>query len=262
MRSAIYEGVVSHRRYGNAETNHVSHEFTQRLSLPLVFLDEVNLVTGLHPLWSIGRRNVAWMRRQDYLGDPDVSLEVAVRDEAERALGWRPGGPIAVLGHFRTWGKVSNPLCLFYCYESAGGRVEAIVAQVTNTPWGERHAYVIDTKSLSARMAKAMHVSPLMGMEQEYVFAWSEPGATLCFQVGNRVGGTRVHDASLKLDRRPIDRRELSRLLWRRGLDNYFVTLGIYVRALGLWFRGAKFHSHPEAPPRRSETSKVGVTSD
>jgi len=188
MRSAIYEGVVGHRRHSHDLTDHVANEFSQRLVLPLIYLDEVDEVMSLHPLWSAKRPNAAWMRRGDYLGDPDISLEVAARDEVEGALGRRPTGAIAMLGHLRTWGKISNPLCLFYCFDEETGGLEAIVAHVTNTPWGERHSYVMDGRSSCARLPKVMHVSPLLGMDHDYHFDWSEPGATLNFGIEVRHG--------------------------------------------------------------------------
>lgn len=257
MRSAIYEGVVTHLRHDHDATDHVTTRFTQRLTLPLIHLDEVDRVMALHPLWSSGRRNAVWLRREDYLGDPSISLDEAVRDEVDSALGRRPTGPIALLGHLRTWGKLTNPLCLFYCFTEEGDRVDAIVAQVTNTPWGDRHVYVLDGEASRTRLPKAMHVSPLLGMDHDYVFDWDEPGDTIRFHVGNRVGDERVFDAVLRLERREIGRREMTRLLTRRGLDNHAVTVGIYLRALVLWLRGASFHPHPGRPtgPREVATS-------
>ena len=45
-----------------------------------------------------------------------------------------------------------------------------MIAEVTNTPWGERHAYVLaaDGRVVRTTVAKRMHVSPFMGMEQSY----------------------------------------------------------------------------------------------
>jgi hypothetical protein len=155
-----------------------------------------------------------------------------------------------MLGHLRTWGKTSNPLCLFYCFDDTAESIEAIVVQVTNTPWGERHAYVIDAGTPGARLPKLMHVSPMLGMDLDYVFDWSEPGAALLFHVGSRQGQAKVFDAQLRLERREMSRREMGRLIWRRGLDNHAVTVGIYLRALALRLRGASFHRHPAARAR------------
>ena len=262
MRSAIYEGVVGHRRHSHDLTDHVANEFSQRLVLPLIYLDEVDEVMSLHPLWSAKRPNAAWMRRGDYLGDPDISLEVAARDEVEGALGRRPTGAIAMLGHLRTWGKISNPLCLFYCFDEETGGLEAIVAHVTNTPWGERHSYVMDGRSSCARLPKVMHVSPLLGMDHDYHFDWSEPGATLNFGIEVRHGESRFFDASLRLERRDMNHREMGRLLWRHGLDNHAVTAGIYFRALALRMRGANFHPHPRTHSNIVSSTAIGVTHD
>ena len=59
----------------------------------------------------------------------------------------RPDGPIRLLTHLRYFGHCFNPVSFYYCYDAAGERVAAVVAEVTNTPWGERHAYVLDAHS-------------------------------------------------------------------------------------------------------------------
>ena len=59
-----------------------------------------------------------------------------------------------------------------------------MVADVNNIPWGERHPYVLARGErqgtvLSDELDKALHVSPLMGMDQTYAFRASEPGERL-----------------------------------------------------------------------------------
>jgi len=54
-----------------------------------------------------------------------------------------PTGPIRILTHLRYFGYVFNPVSFYFCYDGAVGHVETIVAEITNTPWGERHCYVL-----------------------------------------------------------------------------------------------------------------------
>ena len=58
--------------------------------------------------------------------------------------GARPAGPIRLLTHLRYFGYGFNPVSFYYCFDSGGTAVETIVAEVSNTPWGERHCYVLD----------------------------------------------------------------------------------------------------------------------
>ncbi len=118
LRSAVYEGRVVHRRF-----NPVDHRFSYRIALVLLDLAEVDAVCRLHPLWSAERANAVTFRRTDYLGDPAVPLDVAVRDLVESGTGTRPTGPIAVLTQLRTWGWLFNPITTYYCYDPAGAEV-------------------------------------------------------------------------------------------------------------------------------------------
>ena len=239
MRSAIYEGVVRHRR-----TTPVDHEFSYRLYLPLIDLSEAAAVMSRHPWWSIERRRPVRFRRDDYLGPVDVPLDTAVRDAVEGQLGWRPNGDIAVLAHPRTWGWLFNPIALYFCYDVTGERIEALAVEVTNTPWHERHVYVMGAPG-THRLVKAMHVSPFMGMDAFYEFDYAMPGDDLVVSIDVYEGGALVLATSLRLSRHEMDRRTMGRVLWNYPLVTWRVTLGIYRQALALWRRGVPFLAHP-----------------
>ena len=81
--------------------------------------------------------------RRDYLGDPDVPLKQAVLDEVEARIGRRPAGAVRMLTNLRTFGYVFNPVTFYYCFEP-GGELACVLAQITNTPWGERRNYVVE----------------------------------------------------------------------------------------------------------------------
>lgn len=254
MRSALYEGTVTHRRFATEATGNVAHDFSYATMMPLLFLDEFDEVASLHPRWSSARPNAAWFRRRDYLGDHGVTLDTAVRDAVFERSGRRPLGPIALLGHVRLWGWLFNPLCVYYCFDETGQRVEQILLEVRNTPWHQRHLYVLDGDSSHHRFAKEMHVSPFLAMDHEYVMTWSVPGDHLSFHLGNRRGAERIFDASLSLTRREITSSSLGAFVWRRPFQTVGVSAGIYRQALALWRKKAPFHSHP----RRLEKTASG----
>lgn len=242
MNSAIYEGVVTHRR-----RTPVEHAFRMRLFLTYVDLDELpHLLDGVP-------RALASFRRADYLGDPAVPLDVAVRDLVQERLGVRPAGPVRMLAHLRSFGHCFNPVAFYYCFAPDGRRVEAVVAEVTNTPWGERHAYVAAGGGnadhvLESRHAKAMHVSPFMPMEMTYRWRVATPGERLTVSIENRdAGGALVFDARLALARRQLTRGALLRTLARRPAMTLRVLGGIYGQALRLRLKGARWHAKPPA---------------
>lgn len=261
MRSAIYEGVVTHRRLAP-----VRHEFRYRIALPYVDLDEVDELCALHPLWSSRRPSPVRFRRRDFLdGEPDTDLGTAVRDLVAARGHARPTGPIAMLAHLRTWGWLFNPIAVYFCFDPEGAGVDSLVAEVTNTPWHERHAYVLApgpqpgaSAARPHRFPKALHVSPFMGMDQEYELRCDAPGEGLRLRLASLEAGERVFEAGLTLRRREATRRELGRLLWSYPLMTMRVSLAIQRQALRLWRKGAPFHAHPDRVALRSHAEAVG----
>jgi hypothetical protein len=245
MNSALYEGWVTHKRYDTDATGHVAHEFRYRTVQFFLDLDEGNDVAALHPRWSAGSADVAWFRRRDFGGDPQVDLATSIRDEVERASGDRPNGRIAMLGQVRLWGFLFNPLTTYYVYSDDGQRIDWLVLEVRSTPWLERHRYVLSGAERTHRFAKELHVSPFLDMDQAYVCTWSMPSDHLALHLGNRRGDERIFDASLSLERVALTRSSLRRLIWRRPFSTYEVTYGIYRQAFSLWRKQAPFFTHP-----------------
>ena len=243
MRSALYEGVVGHRRHNAVATGHVAHGFDQRVTMALLFLDEIDEFVARHPLYSARRPNAVWFRRADYLGADAVPLEVAVRRAVQLELGVTVTGPIAVLTQLRTLGWLFNPLSVYYCFDATGTEVVALVLEVTSTPWHERHAYVLSGASDSAHFDKAMHVSPFLGLDQRYVLNWGTPDERIGLALSSWADDERVLDAVLTLRRLGSARRDLTRALWRHPLATYATSAGIYRHALRLAAKGAPFHA-------------------
>jgi uncharacterized protein len=244
--SAIYDGWVRHRRHTPVE-----HEFSYRHAMLLLDLDELPGVLDSHPLYSASRAAPARFRREDHFGDPDRPLAECVRDLVHERTGSRPGGPVRLLTTLRTLGHSFNPVSFFYCFGPSGERVEAVVAQVTNTPWGESHAYVLERRGEHAvmrdTMDKVFHVSPFIGMDNRYDWRVTAPDEKLLVHIDERDGdGAPVFDATLSLERRELTRGRLTRLLLRFPATSLRVVGLIYWHALRLKLKGAPLHPHPE----------------
>ena len=126
----------------------MNHVFRNRLFLMYVDLEELQTLFHRRWLWSTNRLNLAWFRRGDHLGPARQPLVDSVRDLVVARTGHRPAGPIRLLTHFRYFGFAMNPISLYYCF-NANEQVEVVVAEVTNTPWGEQHSYVLDVRNRS-----------------------------------------------------------------------------------------------------------------
>jgi DUF1365 family protein len=242
--SAIYEGTIRHRRFAVR-----AHEMSHRIAL--VYLDLEELDGLLDGRLIAGRPGLVRFRRSDYLGDPHVGLPDAVRMFLERRTGNAPTGPIRLLTHLRTFGHCFNPVSFYYCF-TPQEQLDAVVAEVTSTPWGETHAYVLERSGegavLATSFAKALHVSPFMGMEQRYTMRAVAPGATLAVHIESRELGALAFDATLALGRAPLSRRGLARLTARYPAATLRVLALIYAHALGLKLKGVPLHPHPGEP--------------
>lgn len=242
--SAIYEGVVYHRR-----REPVEHAFEYRVFMPLIDLDELpELFDGI-PLWSARRAAPARFRRADYLGPLDTSLADAARERVAAELGSAPEGPVRLLANPRYWGIGMNPVAFYYLH--GGGpdeSVEAIVAEVTNTPWGSRRSYVLrpGPEGLGGSFDKALHVSPFMPMEQSYEWRANRPAETLNMTLANVEDGRCVFEAGVALRRRAITRERMLRLLFSYPPMTAATLARIYSNAAKLKLKGAPYFKAPE----------------
>ncbi len=248
MHSCLYEGRVRHRR-----RRPIEHAFEFPLFMLYLDLSELPELFRGRWFWSDERPTFAWFRRRDHLGDPARPLDACVRELVEERTGRRPSGPIRLLTHLRYGGIAMNPVSFFYCFDSEGEGLEAVVAEVNNTPWGERHCYVFPTGpsvhrggSIRARASKEFHVSPFMSMEQSYRWQFCQPGDRLEVSVANfERNDESIFDAALALERREISGRSLARAIWRFPFMTAQVIAGIYWQALRLYLKGAPFFDHP-----------------
>ncbi len=253
FNSAVYEGSVRHWRLQPRR-----HAFCYRIAQLCLDLDELEKVFAGRWLWSLGRPNLAEFRRSDYLRPECLPLAEAARGLIERHTGVRPGGPVRLLTHLRYAGYVFNPVSFYYCHDT-GGALQAVIADITNTPWNERHAYVLPLSGAERCGAlwqwdfeKAFHVSPFLPLERSYRWRFSAPGERLRVHMSVRRGERPELEASLDLLRRPLTGASLARVLWRYPLMSTQVIGAIYWQALRLWLKRTPTHEHP----RRSHRSQ------
>jgi DUF1365 family protein len=253
--SALYTGTVRHRRLADH-----AREFRHPVAFAYLDLDELPGLLGGRLVRS--RPGLVRVRRRDLLGGAHDSRDVraAVRALIEQRTG-RPAaaGPVRVLTHPRTLGTCFNPVSFYYAFDEHG-RLDAVVAEVTNTPWRQRHAYVLraDPRDASGVLRgaseKALHVSPFQEMARGHHWAASTPGPTLSVHIenGRRDDGAIDFDATLNLHRRPLTERALRAFVARHPAGTLRVLALIYGHALALALHGAPHYSRPRpaAPDR------------
>ncbi|TNF36057.1 MAG: DUF1365 domain-containing protein [Gammaproteobacteria bacterium] len=240
--SAIYTGTVRHRRFTPR-----AHAFTYQVSMLYLDLSELEAVFAKARFWSLRRPAPGRFVRSDYL-DPHIpSLDAAVRQRVHDAAGVVITGPVRVLTQPRYFGFIMNPISCYYCFDASGEHVEFVVCEVTNTPWKERQAYVLDVRQglpCEVQFEKRMHVSPFNPMAMTYHWQGSVPGQQLAMHLENHSGDSCVMDATLALKRQPISGPALDKLLWQYPWMTLKVCLAIYWEALRLWLKRVPLYKH------------------
>jgi len=246
VKSKLYTGSLRHRRHLPRE-----HAFHYRVFMPYLLLDEVDAVLAQSSFWSRRRFAPASFRREDFHGDPSLPLDEAVRRSVFEATGETPRGPIYLLANLRCFGFQINPLCCYYCFDEDGETLRFLVAEVTNTPWNERHSYVLRAgehpRVLRQEFDKAFHVSPFNPMAMRYDWRSNVPGERLAIHLENHTAQGRQFDATLALKAEPLTSRSMRRVLWQFPLMTAKVALAIYWQALKLFIKRVPLYPHPGA---------------
>jgi len=250
--SALYEGQVTHARLGARP-----HRFHYKVAMVYLDLDELPAVFAQSRWWSLERRNLVAFFRRDYHNTPALPLKQAVLATVARESGLQLDGPVRMLTNVRHCGFIINPITCYYCFD-AQEKLRAVLAEVTNTPWRERHSYVLpvdDNGCVKTSFNKAMHVSPFMPMDLCYHWRSTPPAQQLGLHMSLTKDDTQVFHAALQLQRQPLDARAMQRLLWRHPLMTVEVGIGIYWQALKLWLKRVALHSHPRHLHKKPSTT-------
>ncbi|KAF0808337.1 hypothetical protein A6D6_00046 [Alcanivorax xiamenensis] len=226
----------------------VVHSFRYPLWLVWCNVDEPDRLLRRQKLW--GRRwRLVTFRDRDFIDGRDRPLGEKVRQQArEHGLDWS-SGRICMLGQWRTFGALFNPLVLYMHFPPGADYPSAMLAEVRNTPWHERHFYALPLawteQGLTASHAKTFHVSPFLPMALRYHWYLHALFPDLRLTLEDHDGDQLVFSAGLNMRMTNADPGAMARIVCRFGAQSLKTMAGIYWQAWRLWRKGVPFHAHP-----------------
>lgn len=258
LQSALYVGEVFHSR-----KKPKPHSFKYRLFMLYLDLEELDDVLQLSKFWGRSRLAIARFKREDFHGDPTQPLAQSVLDTVERVLCFRPTGPVRMLANFRYFGVIMNPLVVYYCFDSSGTKLEALVAEVNNTPWNEKHPYVLDCRTAAFdgefqkhKFSKEFTVSPFNPLNMVYHWESSLPRERVRIKIENEQHGEIVFNACLNLERVELSGSVLTKILIQFPLLSVKVISAIYWQAMNIFIKGNPFLGKNTVLNKSGEVSK------
>jgi DUF1365 family protein len=248
-QSAIYTGTILHSRsYPNL------NQFRYKLFMLYLDIDELPHLFQNCRLWSYNKPNLGSFHRSDYIGPAFRSIRDTLQKTVFEKTGKKIDGPIRMLTHLRYFGYVFNPVTFYYCYDVLENLV-AVVSEIENTPWGERHTYVTVNEqhnageAISVTFDKEFHVSPFLPPDMRYTWYFSVPSIEKQSELQIRMQAIKKNAetfyAQLNMKRQEINSRSLNMKLLRFPFMTLQVIAGIYWQALKLFLKKATFYSHP-----------------
>lgn len=237
LNSGLFIGKVRHRRF-----TPVKHQFLYSLFMAAIDLDEVDTLAKGVAGFSRKKWGLACFYHQDYL-DGRRNTKQAAQAKLQELTGEQLSGKVVALCQLRYLGLYFSPVNFYYLYDEQG-EWRYLLAEVSNTPWNERHYYAVPSEQ-HWQQQKAFHVSPFNPIAQQY--SWKvKPLTDKAFVHLSVARKAREFDATLVLEKRPFSSKTLSLLLAKTPIMTVKVVFLIYWQALKLWIKGAPFYSHPK----------------
>lgn len=237
MESGIYTGTVFHERFYPTQ-----HAFDYRIVMLWLHLDEIDEVNQNVRGFSTSGFAPIQFKRSDYLGPTTLPLKKCVLDKMSELNGTTLEGDVFFLGQVRNFGIYFSPVNFYFLRQQH--TFTHMLAEVSNTPWNERHYYLVDLDT-QADSEKVFHVSPFNPIDMTYKWRIAQPSshcniALECHKQGKHFS------AGVNLVRQEMNSTNLKRVITRIPVMTVKTIVGIYWQALRLWLKRTPIYTHPK----------------
>lgn len=255
MKHLIFTGYVRHRRFYPKK-----HQFSYKLFM--FCLDLANIQNLFKNIKQVSLETFNWFsfKRKNYLHQSPLPIDTYARQLVMRRYGVYPQGKIYLLTQLSCLGYCFNPISIYFIFDETHENLDYLILEVTNTPWGERHNYVLKhtntpkNATYHYQFAKELHVSPFMSMHYSYQLHLKLQKEKIVLHMENHIDGKKDFDATLIL--KAQENGTIKKVLWHFPLITYKIAAAIYWQALQLWMKGVPFHAHPHSNKRTSHGSQ------
>jgi len=236
LNSCIYHGEIRHRRFTPKK-----HNFSYKIFLLAIDLDELDQIAEMGPWFKKDKFAAMTFRSTDYLTKKATLTKQDVYQKVQSLGGQALSGLVLFVGQLRCFGVYFSPINLYYCYDQSD-HLQTLLAEVSNTPWNERHYYLLEMQE-KLICEKDFHVSPFMEMNMQYHWRINAPGKKLNLHIENhnKDDDEIVFDATLAMSRMALSNKNLRRCFFSIPSMALKTLAGIYWQALKLFIKGVPY---------------------